>query len=319
MAGSDAVPDIGLEHGVIAHALDPDAVIGQHMGVVLQVVAQFWVLGILEQRFQRREHPGTRQLRRRAGVVMGQWHIGRDTRFDTERHADDLGDHVVEARGLRVECEQGRGAQPRQPGFKVIPAQHCFVAALGRSGQRPGFGRQWRRRDGADGWRFKGTRCRTCAALSWATCELAQQRTQFIARVQLLQLRGIDRLRGEIVQAQRQIDVRVQCRELPRQGERLKTAAQVLAHLALDLLGMLDNAVRGLVLGKPFGRGLRSHLGHPGNVVGRVAHQRQVIDDLFRPDIKLGLHAGAIQARTRHGIDDRDGVIHQLRHVLVTG
>ncbi len=39
MAGGDTVVDIGLEHGVAYHPIEADMVIGQHMGIVFEIVA----------------------------------------------------------------------------------------------------------------------------------------------------------------------------------------------------------------------------------------------------------------------------------------
>ncbi len=131
VARGHAVPDVGLEHGVVAHALDVDVVVGQHVGIVLQMLAELGQLRILQQRLQRREHPRARQLFGRAGIVVRERHIGGDTGLDAERDADDLGIHVVQARGLGVEGEQRRAAQAREPAFKLLPAHDGFVVRAG--------------------------------------------------------------------------------------------------------------------------------------------------------------------------------------------
>ena len=55
------------------------------------------------------------------------------------------------------------------------------------------------------------------------------------------------------------------------------------------------------------------------DVVGRIAHQRQVIDDLLRSDAKFLLYALNIHRATSHGIDQGNVPVDQLRHVLVAG
>jgi len=45
------------------------------------------------------------------------------------------------------------------------------------------------------------------------------------------------------------------------------------------------------VLVEPLRRGLGAHLGHAGNVVRRIADEREVIDDLLRIDVELDLDA----------------------------
>ncbi len=314
MTGRHAVPDIGLQHGVVAHALDQDAVVGQHMRVVLQMLAELRQIGVFQQRLQCREHALAGQLLGRARIVMRQRHIRRLTGFNAEGDADDLGDHVIEAGGLRIEGEQRRAAQSCQPAFQLFPGHHGFVPARGGLRKRCRLGAVSGRC--CAGTRRGGARS---GAVGGATGQLAQQRTQFVARVQLLQARGIGRLWLQVIEAQRQIHIAIQRGQLARQRQGLKTAAQVLAHLALDIPGMFDDAVGAVVLRQPLGRGLRPHLRHAGNVVRRITHQRQVVDDLLGPHVELGLHAVPVQARVRHGIDDGDGGIDQLRHVLVAG
>jgi hypothetical protein len=68
----DAVPDVRLEHRVEPHALELDAVIRQHMRVVLEVVADLRVIRGLEQRLQFREAGVAIELVRSAGVVVTQ-------------------------------------------------------------------------------------------------------------------------------------------------------------------------------------------------------------------------------------------------------
>ena len=107
--------------------------------------------------------------------------------------------------------------------------------------------------------------------------------------------------------------------ELPGQRQLFQAGAQVLADLALDLIGVGHEFVQGAVLPQPFGRGLGSALGHSGNVVRGVAHEGQVIDDLLRPDAELLHHAIGIQVTVAHGVNEADMIVHQLGHVLVAG
>ncbi len=100
-----AVEDVRLEHGVVTHARELDAVIRKHMGIVFEVMAELWQLRVLEDRLQRGQHALTAQLIRRAGVVVPKRHVGRHTRGSAEGDSDDVGAHVVEARRLGVERE----------------------------------------------------------------------------------------------------------------------------------------------------------------------------------------------------------------------
>jgi hypothetical protein len=81
------------------------------------VLADLVLARILQQGTQRREHGVAVQLRRRAGIVVRQRHVGGALRFDRERHADDLRAHRIEAVRFRVERDQVGVAQFRQPVF----------------------------------------------------------------------------------------------------------------------------------------------------------------------------------------------------------
>ena len=65
--------------------------------------------------------------------------------------------------------------------------------------------------------------------------------------------------------------------------------------------------------------GFLTHTGNARNVIDRVSHEGQQIDDELRRHTKLIDHPIAVQDNLGHGIDQGDVVIHQLRHVLVTG
>ena len=121
---------VGLEHGVEAHAGEGDAGVEQYVRVVLQVVSDLAVRLALEQRLQGREHPRALELVGRARVDVRERHVGGRSRLERERDADDLGVHVVEARGLGVEGEQLRLAQALEPALEILPARDCLVVAL---------------------------------------------------------------------------------------------------------------------------------------------------------------------------------------------
>ncbi len=76
----DAVEHIRLEHGVVPMTGERNPVIRQNVAVELQVMAQFRLRLVLEQRFQRGEHAAGVELRGRAGVVVRQRHIGGHSR-----------------------------------------------------------------------------------------------------------------------------------------------------------------------------------------------------------------------------------------------
>ena len=79
--------------------------------------------------------------------------------------------------------------------------------------------------------------------------------------------------------AELEFEVAANRRQLPRHGQRFQRTPQVLPHLALHLVGASDHVVQGSELRQPLGGGLGPHLGHAGDVVHGVAHERQIVGD----------------------------------------
>ena len=69
------VEHVGLEHRVVFHSPKFDAVVAQHVGVVLEVVAELRARGILEQRLQAVEHLGAIELVRHVGAGVRERHV----------------------------------------------------------------------------------------------------------------------------------------------------------------------------------------------------------------------------------------------------
>jgi hypothetical protein len=67
----------------------------------------------------------------------------------------------------------------------------------------------------------------------------------------------------------------------------IEAGAQVLADLAADLVGMLDQLIQLPILLEPLGRGLRPDLVDARNVVRGIAGQGQQIGDPLRADAEL--------------------------------
>ena len=67
------------------------------------------------------------------------------------------------------------------------------------------------------------------------------------------------------------------------------------------------------------GGGFLSHSRHTGNVVDLVAHQRQQINDQRRRYAEFVDDTVVIHGCVVHGVDQRDVVVNQLRHVLIAG
>ena len=125
--------------------------------------------------------------------------------------------------------------------------------------------------------------------------------------------------RPQLLGLQRQLKIRAQPRKTARQREGLEPGAQVLADLAFDFRHALDQHIECTVLTQELGCGLGAHLVDAGNIVGAIPNERQIVDDLLRIDIKFGLHARTVERGIAHGIDERNGLVDELRHVLIAG
>ena len=102
MPGSGGIQHVGLEHGVVSYSVELNTVIGQYVGIVLEILANFGLVRILQQRLQLRQHHLSIQLLRRTEVVMSQRHIGCPARLHGERHADDPRLHIIETGCLGI-------------------------------------------------------------------------------------------------------------------------------------------------------------------------------------------------------------------------
>ena len=107
--------------------------------------------------------------------------------------------------------------------------------------------------------------------------------------------------------------------ELARQLQCCQTGTQILANLAGNFRRVLNDRIQRLILVQPLRCRFRADLVDARNVVRAVAHQRQVVDDLFGIDIELGFDALTIHARVAHGVDQHDVLVDELRHVFVAG
>ena len=94
---------------------------------------------------------------------------------------------------------------------------------------------------------------------------------------------------------------------------------QALAHLAGDFVGFGEQFIQRAVLPQPLCCGLGADFRNARNVVSAIAHECEVVDDLLGPDVELRFHARAVHDAAAHGVDKRDAVVDELRHVLVAG
>ena len=99
-----------------------NTVIGQHTGVVLQVLAHLCLLLVLQQRLELRQHCVPVQLVRDAQVIVCQRHIGRAPGLHGKETPDNARLHIVEAGGLGIKGKQARAATSAPASYPGQPA-----------------------------------------------------------------------------------------------------------------------------------------------------------------------------------------------------
>ena len=118
---------IALQHGVVRVALHVDAVVGKHVAVIFNVLAEFGFSRVLKPGLESGQHLVTRQLRRSTGVVVHQGNIGRFARGHAKTDADNFSTHLVERRGFCINGHQLCGEQSGQPGIERLPCHQGVV------------------------------------------------------------------------------------------------------------------------------------------------------------------------------------------------
>ena len=106
---------VRLQQRVVRDAGQRDAVVGEDVLVVFEVLADLGVLRRFEPRLQTCEYIGRVQLGGRARIVVRQRQVSRFSRGDGERDADQPRGEGVEAGRFGVERGERRGFDLRQP------------------------------------------------------------------------------------------------------------------------------------------------------------------------------------------------------------
>ena len=310
-------PHVGFQHRVVAHATHADAIVRQHVHVVLQMLSQFSFFLIFQKWTQGFQHRRPPELRRRAGVVVRQRHIRGATGLDREGNTDDLRAHRIQTRGLAVERNQLGVLQLGQPLVEMRLRQYQFVFAFHRQGGIDidnligdnDRGRRRRRNSGGCRWRFAASQ-----GIQFAQCGV-----EFIAGIQIPQCRQIRIAHFQFGWLYLECNIGLDGCQLTRQRQLRQRRAQALADLAADLVGVRDDRVERTIFAQPLRGCLRAALFDPWNVVGGVADQREIIDDLIGTHTELCLDAAWIERGVGHGVDQGDVRTDQLRQILVAG
>ena len=297
---------IALQHGVVRVALHLDAVVGEHVAVVLDVLAELLSAAIFQPRLELRQHRLNGQLVGRIGIAVGERNVGRLAGRDAEAQAHDLGAHFVERRGFGVQRHQFSRLYFRQPRVEGFPGQDGVV--LQRADRRRLCGR---------GKQIVGRR--GCRSLGHAFHQALE--TELL--VEGFQRGAVFRASGEGIERRQashmvgQIAVCLDAEQFTPLGQPVQRLAEVFTSGALDVVGMRHHAVERAVFQQPFHGRLRAHFLHAGHVVHRVAHQGLVVHHQARRHTKFGLHTSQVTPLAVHRVDHGDVRVHQLAQVLV--
>ena len=118
---------VALQHGVVRKTLHFDTVVGEHMAVVLDVLPELLLLAVHQPGGEARQHLVARQLGWRIRVIVRQRNVGSCARLHAEADAHDLGHHLVQRGGFRVQRHQVCSVDAGQPGVEGLPGQHGVV------------------------------------------------------------------------------------------------------------------------------------------------------------------------------------------------
>ncbi|MCY1511959.1 hypothetical protein D9M68_464030 [compost metagenome] len=303
--------------------------VGKHVAVVLDVLAELLLVGVLEPGLEPGEHLVDGQLRGRVGVVVRERNVGRFARRDAEADAHDLRDHFVERGGLGVDGREFGGLEFGEPGVELRPLHDRVVlqVARGRGGllrvQLGGLVEQAALvAIGLGSGLLLGVLFDQLGRyfLRFERLDQALETELLVEGLQLGRLRRADRQafeRGQAFDKAVQVAVGADGDEAFAQRQLVERLAQVFAGGALHFGGAFDQRIERAVFEQPFRGGLRADLGHAGHVVDRVADERLVVDHEAGRHAELGRHAGDVALLAVHRVDDGDVLVDQLAQVLV--
>ena len=126
------IEHVGFQHRILRVAIHRDAILREEVDVVLAVLAKFGFGGVFEDGLDCCQNHVAIKLFRRAGIVVGQWHIGGVFRFESKRDADDLGQHRIESGRFNIERDQLRVAQLLQPRVEMRVRSDQLVVAIAK-------------------------------------------------------------------------------------------------------------------------------------------------------------------------------------------
>ena len=278
---------VRLQHRVVLDATQRNAVVGKHVRVVLQMLANLLGRVVLQPDFHAGEHGVARELRRciqphHIRPTMGDRDVARLPRSDRQRNADQLRQHRINRGRLGVDADEVGLIEQLHPRFKLRFGGDGLVLDRFRRRfdvEQASLGLLLGKRLasvvlGGCG-RFAGSthaaRIRQCLA-----GRLAQPGLEAVAGEEVDQLALVFAAVNQCIEVRhlfRQIAIELHRQQFAALGQPFERVAQVLADHALDLARAGHDVVERAEFGQPLHSSLRAHLGHARHVVDRVANQ----------------------------------------------
>ncbi len=282
---------VRLEQRVVRDAREDEAVIREHVLVVLHVLPELLPQRVGEPGREPRERRVERQLVGHSGVAVRERDVAREPGLDGERQPDDLRLHRVEAGRFGIEAHEWSARDRLHPALE----RRARPARFRSGAERPAADRT------PLPHRARPAR-RNCACPGAARERRVRQHrradpTLLSSRSQLLNSNRSysDRSAIGMRRAGLQVGRRDRQRAIGLHGQQplalrqpVERRAQVLADDAGDLARVLDHGVERAVLREPLRRRLRPDLRHARHVVDGVAGEREQIEHLIGAHAELG-------------------------------
>ncbi len=293
------VEHITLEHRVLAHAPERESVVGEDVSVVLRMVADFRGLLALDERAEKPERLLPAEFGWRAFAV-GERDIAGFTRPGCKGESDEPGVEVIERGGLGVESEKRGAGKPCGPVLDLRARAEDVDGGWGR-------------------WPLGlFLPVRVCTVRS-ESCVPEWTHTDAEALAQGGETWDVRRSGGEILRPGRQRHIAAQPDEFAVALEPIAFGHHEIGEPRAKLRGPRDERLEAPVPRQPAGGGLGADPAQARDVVGAVADQGEIVDDLCRIDTVAGPDLRRADTLVAHRIEERDSVVDQLRQILVVG
>ncbi len=246
--------------------------------------------------------------------------IRRKARFGGKRDAYQIGRQVIKAVGFCINSHHRRGFNALDPRLKRLFIKNSDVAFRG---ERDGLFFRLR----LDDYCFTRLRGRFATGLEpFAGFEIGRPALKFVLPEEREQFIGQRLLHFKAIVAQLQLYISFNSRQLVREVRHVFVLLKLRRHSFGAAERELSDFLRVGVKRVQTAEALQQRLGgfladtrHARNVIGRITHQRQEVDDKLRRHAILRADFFRPQHGVGHGVDKRDVWRDKLRHVFIAG